>query len=186
MNEEILEDINISILDKMLHLNRTIFIIGEITTESTHQTKMELLYLDQISNDDITIMIDSEGGDIYTSVSLIDIMESCKSDIVTVNIGFCASMAAIILMSGTKGKRKSYKRSRVMLHQPLLEFGRDTLKSSDLEIESKELLYTRKEIYQIISEKTGKKIKQIQRDCSNDYYLSPKEAIEYKIIDKII
>jgi len=95
-------------------------------------------------------------------------------------------MAAIILMCGTKGKRLSYKRSRVMMHQPLLELGYDTLKSSDLEVESKELSYLRKEIYDIISEKTGKKQKQIHKDCVSDYYLNVKESINYKIIDGVI
>jgi len=184
--KKILEDIDISISNKMLMVNRTIFLVGDIDMELASRVKMELLLLDQLSNEDITLMIDSGGGDIYSSFGIIDIMDSCKSDIITINMGLCASMAAIILMCGTKGKRLSYKRSRVMMHQPLLELGYDTLKSSDLEVESKELSYLRKEIYDIISEKTGKKQKQIHKDCVSDYYLNVKESINYKIIDGVI
>lgn len=186
MSKKILEDIDISIHDKMLLVNRTIFIIGEIDPDVSSKVKIELLLLDQISNEDITIMIDSEGGDIYSSFGIIDIMDSCKSDIITINMGLCASMASLILMCGTNGKRLSYKRSRILMHQPSLDVGRDILKSSDLEVESKELSLLRKEIYQIISDKTGRSVKKVHRDCSHDYYLNTKEALNYKIIDSII
>ena len=174
----------ISIYSKMLD-KRIIFIDDELLPEFCNLIKAQLLYLDSISNDDITLMIDSPGGDIYTSLGLIDTMDMVKSDIITINIGLCASMAAIILSCGTKGKRKSLKRSRVMIHQPLTSI-EGYKQATDIEIESKEMNSLKKELYEILSERTGQTYKKVKKNSERDYYLTTKKALKYGIIDIIL
>lgn len=175
----------IDIFSKLIE-KRTIFLNTEIDTDSASIIKAQLLYLDSISHDDITIMIDSPGGDIYTGLGIIDTIEWIKSDVSTVNIGLAASMAALILASGTKGKRKSLKRSRVMVHQPLGWSGDSLRQATDIEIDAKEILSLKNELIQILADKTSRGKDVIKRDLERDYWLTSKDAIEYGIIDKIL
>jgi ATP-dependent Clp protease protease subunit len=112
-------------------------------------------------------------------------MEYVKPDICTINTGLAASMGAIILCSGTKGKRKSLKRSRVMIHQPL-SFGSWMQQASDMEIEAKEINHLKKELYEIISENSGQNYDKVQKDGDRDYWMSATEAKSYGMIDKIL
>ena len=119
--------------------DRIIILSGEIDTHICELIKANLLYLENIdSEEDITIYINSPGGSVYDGLGLLDIMEYIKPEIGTINTGLAASMAAIILSSGTKGKRKALKRSRTMIHQPL-GFGGYVQQASDMEIEAKEI-----------------------------------------------
>jgi len=174
---------NSNIFDKLL-TERIIF-LGEIDDYSTELIKANILYLDSISDDDISIYINSGGGSVYSGLGLLDVMDYINSDIVTVNTGLAASMAAVVLCSGTKGKRKSLKRSRTMIHQPLT-YGGWLQQASDVEIEAKEMNHLKKELYEIISEKTGQPYDKVYKDGDRDYWMGANDAKKYGMIDDII
>jgi len=137
------------------------------------------------SDDDISIYIDSGGGSVYSGLGLLDVMDFVKPDIATVNTGLAASMAAVILCSGSKGKRKALKRSRTMIHQPMSGlYGWS--QASDIEIESKEINSLKRELYEIISDRTGQSYFKVEKDGDRDYWLSSNDALKYGIIDEVI
>ena len=175
---------NNDIFIKMME-NRILFLSGEVNLYSTEILKTQILYLESLSRkEDITIYINSPGGSVYDGLGLLDVMEYVKPDIVTINTGLAASMAAIILCSGQKGKRKSLKRSRTMIHQPM--GGGWTQQASDMEIEVKEINDLKKELYKIISDRTGQNYQKVVRDADRDYWMSAKNALEYGMVDSII
>ena len=161
--------------------DRIIFLSTDINPESSNLIKSQLLYLDQISNDPIKLYIDSPGGEVYTGMGIIDTMDYINSDVETVNIGLAASMAAVILCNGTT--RKSLPNSRTLLHQPM---GGAYGQSSDIEIASIEIKKLKNILYKIISKKTGKAMKDVSIDADRDYWMNPKEALKYGVIDEII
>lgn len=172
------------IFGKMLD-NRIVFLSGEVHLYSTEILKTQLLYLESLDKKkDITIYVNSPGGSIYDGLGLLDVMEYVEPDIVTVNTGLAASMGAIILCAGTKGKRKALKRSRTMIHQPM--GGGWVQQASDMEIEVREMNGLKKELYKIISEKTGQSYSKVVQDGDRDYWMNSKEALEYGMIDKVI
>ena len=165
---------------------RIIILSGEIDTHNCELIKANLLYLESLDDEeDIQIYINSPGGSVYDGLGLLDFMEYIKPDISTINTGLAASMAAIILSSGAKGKRKSMKRSRVMIHQPL-SFGSWMQQASDMEIEAKEINHLKKELYEIISENTGQAYDKVHKDSDRDYWMSSEEAKKYGMIDEIL
>jgi ATP-dependent Clp protease protease subunit len=174
---------NPNIFEKLL--NERIIFLGDIDDYSSEIVKANLLYLDSISNDDISIYINSGGGSVYSGLGLLDVMEYVKSDIETINTGLAASMAAIILCSGTKGKRKSLKRSRTMIHQPLGSGGW-VQQASDMEIEAREINELKRELYEIISKSTGQKYDKVYKDGDRDYWMTATDALNYGMIDKIV
>lgn len=163
--------------------DRIIFLSGEINDNLSNIIISELLYLDSISNDDISIYINSPGGSVTSGLAILDTMNFIKSDVCTICVGMCASMAAILLSNGTKGKRYSLKNSEVMIHQPL---GGAQGQATDISIVATRILNTKKKINQILSKNTGKSLKQIEKDSDRDYYLSSNDALAYGIIDHII
>lgn len=174
----------VDIFSKLLD-ERIIFLSTEIDSDVCNIIKAQLLYLDSDSNEDISIYIDSPGGSVYSGLGLLDVMDFVKSDISTVNTGLAASMAAVILCSGKNGKRKSLKRSRTMIHQPL-GYGGWIQQASDMEIEAKEINSLKKELYEIISEKTGQNYDRVYKDGDRDYWMTSAEAKKYGMIDDII
>ena len=134
---------------------------------------------------DIKIYIDSPGGSVYSGLGLLDTMEYIKPDIVTINTGLAASMAAVLLCCGADGKRKSLKRARTMIHQPLAGFG-GYLQASDIEIDAKEINSLKKELHSIISDRTGKPYDRVEKDSDRDYWMTAEEALSYGMIDEII
>jgi ATP-dependent Clp protease protease subunit len=177
-------NIHFDVFDALLE-DRIIFLWGEIDDYQTELIKANLLYLDSINHDDISIYINSPGGSVYSGLGLLDVMDYINSDIVTVNTGLAASMAAVILCSGEKGKRKALKRSRTMIHQPMA-LGGFIQQASDVEIEAREMNYLKKELYEIISEKTEQDYEKVYKDGDRDYWMSSKDALKYGMIDKII
>ena len=161
--------------------DRIIFLNGEVDEESSNLIKAQLLYLDQISNDPIKFYIDSPGGSVYTGLGIIDVMDYITSDVETVNIGLAASMAAVILCNGNQ--RSALPNSRVLLHQPS---GGAYGQSSDIEIVSEELKKVKKQLYKIISKRTGKPVDEIEDDSNRDKWLSANESLRYGLIDKIV
>lgn len=174
----------VDIFSKLID-ERIIFLSDEIDSDVCNIIKAQLLYLDTESNEDISIYIDSPGGSVYSGLGLLDVMDYVNADIVTVNTGLAASMAAVVLCSGTNGKRKSLKRSRTMIHQPLT-YGGWMQQASDVEIEAKEMNHLKKELYKIISEKTGQVYDKVYKDGDRDYWMSAQDAKKYGMIDEII
>jgi ATP-dependent Clp protease protease subunit len=166
--------------------DRIIILAGEIDDSLCEIIKANLLYLESLDpHKDIKIYINSGGGSVYSGLGLLDIMELVTPEISTVNTGLAASMAAVILCGGTKGKRKALKRSRTMIHQPIGGYGGYS-QASDIEIDAKEILSVKKELYEIISEKTGQLYEKVHKDGDRDYWMSAEEAKKYGMIDEII
>jgi len=186
-NQFLEEGISSSLIDvfgKLLS-ERIIFLNTELESGVCNLIKAQILYLESVSDEDISIYIDSPGGSVYSGLGLLDVMEYVKPEIVTINTGLAASMAAVILCSGTKGKRKALKRSRTMIHQPMGGYS-GWAQASDMEIEAREINDLKKELYEIISDKTGQKYDKVYKDGDRDYWLSATDAKKYGIIDDII
>jgi ATP-dependent Clp protease protease subunit len=177
-------DIHTNVFDKLLE-DRIIFLSGEIDLEITELIKANMFYLESISDDDIKLYINSEGGCVYSGFGLLDVMDYITPDVSTINTGLAASMAAVILCSGTKGKRKALKRSRTMIHQPS-RYGGWFQQASDVEIDAKEINFLKKELYEIISEKTGQNFDKVNKDGDRDYWMSASDAKKYGMVDEII
>ena len=175
---------SVDIFSKLLD-ERIIFLSTEIDSDVCNIIKAQLMYLDSESNEDIKLYIDSPGGSVYSGLGLLDVMDYIKSDIVTVNTGLAASMAAVILCSGSKGKRRALKRSRTMIHQPLT-YGSFMQQASDIEIEAKEMNLLKRELYEIISDRTGQTYDRVYKDGDRDYWMSANDAKKYGMIDEII
>ncbi len=172
------------VFNKMLN-DRIIFLNTDLKSGVCNILKAQLLYLERMSDDDISIYIDSPGGSVYSGLGLLDVMEYVEPDIETINTGLAASMAAVILCSGAKGKRKALKRSRTMIHQPL-GYGGWVQQASDMEIEAREINDLKKELYEIISKNTGQRYDKVYKDGDRDYWMTSKDALDYGMIDKII
>jgi len=162
---------------------RIIFINGEITDNTSNLIISELLYLDSLSHDDIFIYINSPGGSVTAGLAIYDTMNYIKSDISTVAVGLCASMSAIILAAGAKGKRLSLKNSEIMIHQVL---GGTQGQATDIKIQAERILEIKKKLNKILASLTSKTITKIDKDTERDYYMNPNQAIKYGLIDKII
>ena len=132
---------------------------------------------------DIYMYVNSPGGVITSGMGIIDTMNYIKPDIATICVGQAASMAAVILSAGTKGKRSALKNSRIMIHQPL---GGVQGQATDIEIHTKEILFLKERLNTILSKNTGKTTKTIEKDTNRDNFMSSKEAINYGIIDQIV
>ena len=174
----------VDIFSKLLE-DRIIFLSTEIDADVCNIIKAQLLFLESESEDDIKIYIDSPGGSVYSGLGLLDVMDYVRPDIVTINTGLAASMGAVILCSGTKGKRQALKRSRTMIHQPL-GYGGWMQQASDMEIEAKEINSLKKELYEIISDRTGQSYDRVHKDGDRDYWMSASDAKKYGMIDEII
>ena len=189
LTQHIIEDANqgimIDVFSKLID-ERVIFLCTELNADVCNIIKAQLLYLEQLDNQkDIKIYIDSPGGSVYSGLGLLDTIEYIKPDVMTINTGLAASMAAVILCSGTVGKRKSLKRSRTMIHQPMAGFG-GYLQASDIEIDAKEINSLKRELHQIISDRTGQKYEKVEKDSDRDYWMNAEEALKYGMIDEII
>ncbi len=174
---------SVDIFSKLLE-DRIIFLSTDVDDYVCNIIKAQLLYLETESDEDIKLYIDSGGGSVYSGLGLLDVMDFIKPDIITVNTGLAASMAAVILCSGTKGKRKALKRSRTMIHQPLGYTG--YAQATDMEIEAKEINSLKKELYEMISEGTGQPYDKVYKDSERDYWMTAVEAKKYGMIDEII
>ena len=162
--------------------DRIIILSGEIDDNLSNSIVAQLLYLDSINNDDISIYINSPGGSITAGMAIYDTMNFIKSNVITICIGMAASMAAFLLSSGEKGKRYCLPNAEVMIHQPL---GGAQGQATEIKIAAERILKLKKKLNIILSKNTGKNLKQIESDTERDYFLDSKEAVEYGIIDEI-
>ncbi|MBN2253533.1 MAG: ATP-dependent Clp endopeptidase proteolytic subunit ClpP [Kosmotogaceae bacterium] len=163
---------------------RIVFLGWPIDDEVSNIVVAQLLFLEsQDPEKDINLYINSPGGSITSGLAIYDTMQYIKPDISTICIGMAASMGAILLAGGTKGKRFALPNSRVMIHQP---FGGAEGVAKDIEIRAKEILYLRDELNKILAKHTGQSIKKIEKDADRDFFMSSIEAVEYGMIDKVI
>ncbi|MCB9496053.1 MAG: ATP-dependent Clp protease proteolytic subunit [Fibrobacteria bacterium] len=162
--------------------NRRVFLWGAVDDKSAKEVVARLLFLDSQSHDDIVMLINSPGGVITSGTAILDAMDAVKSDVVTVVMGQAASMGAVILAYGAKGKRYSWKRARIMIHQPLIS-GTMYGPASDIQIQAEEMLRIRKDLNQLLADASGKTLEQIEQDTDRDHFLSSEEAREYGLVD---
>ena len=163
--------------------NRIILLSGEINDDTANVIIAQLLYLDSISNDDISLYINSPGGSITSGMAIYDTMNLIKSDVSTICIGMAASMAAFLLSCGKKGKRYCLPNSEVMIHQPL---GGVNGQATEIDIVAKRIINLRSKINSILAKNTKRNLKQIEKDTDRDHYMDANQALDYGIIDKIL
>lgn len=162
---------------------RIVFITGEIDDNLANSVIAELLYLDSINHDDISVYINSPGGSVSSGMAIYDTMNFLNSDVSTICLGIAASMGAFLLSAGKKGKRFILPNADVMIHQPL---GGAQGQATDIKIASDRIVDLRKRLNRILSRNTGQTLKKIEKDTERDNYLDAKEAVMYGIVDKII
>ena len=163
---------------------RIIFLGTDINDQVSDSLVAQLLFLEaEDPNKDIQIYINSPGGSVTAGLAIYDTMQQIAPDIVTICFGVAASMGAFLLSGGTRGKRLALPNSRIMIHQPL---GGAQGQAVEIEIQAKEILYLKKTLNSLLAKHTGQSLEKINEDTERDYFLSPDEAVDYGIIDKVI
>lgn len=163
--------------------DRIILLSDEIDDKLASIITAELLYLDSLNHDDISIYINSPGGSVTAGMAIYDTMNFIASDVSTICIGMAASMGAFLLSSGTKGKRYVLPNSEVMIHQPL---GGATGQATEIKIAAERILKLKETLNHILAENTGRDIKEIEKDTDRDHFLNAKESVDYGIVDKVL
>lgn len=163
--------------------DRIILISDEINDSNANVVIAELLYLDSLNHNDISIYINSPGGSVTAGMGIYDTMNFIKSDVSTICVGMAASMAAFLLSSGTKGKRYALPNSEVMIHQPL---GGAQGQATEIKIAAERILKLRDKLNKYLSENTGRDLKTVEKDTDRDNFMSAEEALKYGIIDKVL
>jgi len=167
-----------------LMMDRIIFLGTAIDDHVANIIQAQLLFLESVdASKDISIYINSPGGGVYAGLGMYDTMQFIKPNVATICTGMAASMAAVIMCAGEKGKRSALPHSRIMIHQPL---GGAQGQASDIEITAREILKLKDELYQIISKHSGQSIKKVEKDSDRDYWMKADEAKKYGMIDEIL
>lgn len=167
-----------------LMMDRIIFLGTQIDDYTANVIQAQLLYLDSADpGKDVSIYINSPGGSVYAGLGIYDTMQYIQSDVTTICTGMAASMAAILLVAGEKGKRYALKHSRVMIHQPM---GGIQGQASDIEITAREIQKLKEELYTIISNHSGQPYDKVYADSDRDYWMTSNEALDYGMIDKVL
>ncbi len=163
---------------------RVVFAVGQVDDHMANVIVAQLLFLESENPDkDIHLYINSPGGVITSGLSIYDTMQFVKPDVSTLCIGQAASMGAVLLAGGAKGKRFALPHSRMMIHQPLGGFQGQ---AADIEIHAREILYMRERLNKILAQHTGQEEDQIARDCERDFFMSADQAKDYGLIDKVL
>jgi ATP-dependent Clp protease protease subunit len=167
-----------------LLMDRIVFLGSPITDDVANVVIAQLLFLQADNPEkDINIYINSPGGSVYAGLAIYDTMQYLSAPVSTICMGMAASMGAFLLAAGTKGKRSALPNSRIMIHQPS---GGSQGTAADIEIQAKEILYARDRINHILADHTGRSIEEIADDVDRDRFMSPLEAEEYGLIDRVI
>ncbi len=187
ISPSILEErqLNVTQMDvfSRLMMDRIIFMGTEVNEYTANVVQAQLLYLDSADpGKDISLYLNSPGGSVYAGLGIYDTMQFVSSDVATICTGMAASMGAVLLVAGEKGKRAALPHSRVMIHQPM---GGIQGQASDIEITAREILKLKEELYQIISDHSGQPMEKIIADADRDYWMTAQEALEYGMIDKV-
>ncbi len=188
LNPYILEErqLNVTQMDvfSRLMMDRIIFLGTQIDDYTANTLQAQLLYLDSVDpGKDISIYINSPGGSVTAGLGIYDTMQFITSDVATICTGMAASMGAVLLVAGTEGKRSALPHSRVMIHQPL---GGVQGQASDIEIEAKEIMKFKKELYTIISNHSHQTFEKVWNDSDRNYWMTAEEAKEYGMIDNVL
>ena len=163
---------------------RVIFLVGPVNDQTANLVVAQLLFLESENPDkDISLYINSPGGSVSAGLSIFDTMQFIKPDVSTLCMGMAASMGSFLLMAGAKGKRNALPNSRIMMHQPS---GGAQGQATDIEIQAREILKTREQLNRIYAERTGQPLERITADMERDRWMSPTEAVDYGLIDKVI
>ena len=163
--------------------DRIVILSGEIDDVTANSIVAQLLYLDGINHDDISIYINSPGGSITAGMAIYDTMNYIQSNVSTICIGMAASMAAFLLSSGQKGHRFALENAEVMIHQPL---GGAQGQATEIKIAAERILKLKKKLNKILAANTNKNIRKIEKDTERDYFMDSNEALEYGIIDDVL
>ncbi|MGZ8202292.1 MAG: ATP-dependent Clp endopeptidase proteolytic subunit ClpP [Burkholderiales bacterium] len=163
---------------------RVVFLVGPVTEVTANLIVAQLLFLESDNPDkDISFYINSPGGSVSAGLAIYDTMQFVKPDVSTLCVGQAASMGALLLAAGGKGKRFALPNSRVMIHQPMGGFQGQ---ASDIEIHAKEILYLKVRLNEILAKHTGQKIETIEKDTDRDNFLSATQAVSYGLVDKVL
>ncbi|WP_290376829.1 ATP-dependent Clp endopeptidase proteolytic subunit ClpP [Paramuribaculum intestinale] len=167
-----------------LMMDRIIFLGTDVNDYTANVIQAQLLYLDSADpGKDISIYINSPGGSVYAGLGIYDTMQYVSSDVATICTGMAASMAAVLLVAGAKGKRFALRHSRVMIHQPM---GGAQGQASDIEITAREIQKLKKELYTIIADHSGMSYDRVAQDSDRDYWMTAEEARDYGMIDEVL
>ena len=188
ISPSILEErqLNVTQMDvfSRLMMDRIIFLGTQIDDYTANVIQAQLLFLDSSDpGKDISIYLNTPGGSVYAGLGIYDTMQFIGSDVATICTGMAASMGAVLLVAGTKGKRSALKHSRVMIHQPM---GGAQGQASDIEITAREIQKLKKELYTIIADHSGNMFEKIEADSDRDYWMTAQEAVEYGMIDRVL
>ncbi len=188
MNPYILEErqLNVTQMDvfSRLMMDRIIFLGTEINDYTANTLQAQLLYLDSVDpGKDISIYVNSPGGSVYAGLGIYDTMQFINSDVATICTGMAASMAAVLLVAGTEGKRSALTHSRVMIHQPM---GGAQGQASDIEITAREIQKLKKELYTIIANHSHTDFDKVWADSDRDYWMTAQEACDYGMVDQVL
>ncbi|OGS35643.1 MAG: ATP-dependent Clp protease proteolytic subunit [Elusimicrobia bacterium RIFOXYB2_FULL_49_7] len=164
---------------------REIYLWGGVDDESAEKIVKRILYLDESGKGDIKLFINSPGGVISSGLAIYDAMQAARNDVSTICMGQAASMGAVLLTAGTKGKRLIWPSARVMIHQPLISSA-IYAPATDLQIQAEEMLRIRSRLNEILVKHSGKSMEQIDQDTDRDKFMSAKEAVEYGLVDKVV
>lgn len=163
---------------------RVVFLVGPVTEVTANLIVAQLLFLESENPDkDVAFYINSPGGSVSAGLAIYDTMQFIKPDVSTLCIGQAASMGALLLAAGAKGKRFCLPNSRVMIHQPMGGFQGQ---ASDVEIHAREILYLKGKLNEILARHTGQKIETIQKDTDRDNFLSAEQAVSYGLVDRVL
>ena len=166
--------------------DRVIFLGSDVNEHTANLVIAQMLFLEnQDPNKDIIFYVNSPGGSVYDGLAIIDTMNYVKCDIQTVGVGMQASMGAVLLANGTKGKRLALPNSKVMIHQPWTS-GRERTSVTEMEITLREMQDIKKRLIDILAKKTGQPVSKVEKDADRDYWMSAEEAKKYGIVDKVI
>ena len=182
VDKEINGERSYDIYSKLLK-SRIILLNGPINDETANVIVAELLYLDSLNHNDISLYINSPGGSVTSGFAIYDTMNLIKSDVSTICMGIAASMAAFLLSSGKSGKRYCLPNSEVMIHQPL---GGAEGQATEIKIAAEHILKTKKKLNKILAQNTNQTLEKIEQDTERDYFLDAKEAKDYGLIDKVL
>ena len=188
INPSIIEErqLNVAQMDvfSRLMMDRIIFLGTEVNDYTANVIQAQLLYLDSADpGKDVSIYINSPGGSVYAGLGIYDTMQYISSDVATICTGMAASMAAVLLVAGEKGKRFALRHSRVMIHQPM---GGAQGQASDIEITAREIQKLKHELYTIIADHSGQPFDKVERDSDRDYWMTAEEAKNYGMIDQVL
>ncbi len=188
INPTIIEErqLNVAQMDvfSRLMMDRIIFLGTQIDDYTANVIQAQLLYLDSSDpGKDISIYLNTPGGSVYAGLGIYDTMQFIQSDVATICTGMAASMGAVLMTAGAKGKRSALKHSRIMIHQPM---GGAQGQASDIEITAREIQKLKKELYTIIAEHSGNSFEKIEQDSDRDYWMTAEEAKAYGMIDEVL